>query len=111
MCGKLVAMNHHQLIPSQKSTGGVPLPSTLLYPVSLLSGCWSLQKPKYQYRDNPVGQLTNVSPEYVFLAALAILINRVAENLAVHEPDAPELDKFETDWAWKDTFKKLQRKD
>ena len=47
----------------------------------------------------------------MFSAALAILINRVAENLAVHEPDAPELDKFETDWAWKDTFKKLQRKD
>ena len=35
--------------------------STLLYPVSLLSGCWdrwSSQKPKYQYRDHLVGQLT-----------------------------------------------------
>ena len=35
---------------------------TLLYPVSLLSGCWdrwSLLKPKYKYRDHLVGQLTN----------------------------------------------------
>ena len=35
--------------------------STLLYHVSLLSGCWdrwSLQKLKYQYRDHIVGQLT-----------------------------------------------------
>ena len=34
--------------------------STLLYPVSLLSGCWdrwSSQKPKYHYRDHIVGQL------------------------------------------------------
>ena len=36
--------------------------STLLYPDSLLSWCWdrwSSQKPKYQYRDHLVGQLTN----------------------------------------------------
>ena len=38
--------------------------STLLYHVSLLSGCWdrwSLQKPKYQYRDHIVGQLTRLA--------------------------------------------------
>ena len=35
---------------------------TLLYPVSLLSGRWDRwsQKPKYQYRDHLVGQLTSV---------------------------------------------------
>ena len=45
MCGKLVAMNHHQLIPSQKSTGGVPLPSTLLLSVICYLGADHYRNP------------------------------------------------------------------
>ena len=44
------------------------VPSKLLYPVSLLSGCWnrwSSQKPNYQYRDHLVGQLTTKFPKWV----------------------------------------------
>ena len=39
--------------------------STLLYPVSLLSGCWdrwSSQKPKYQYRDHLADHYSNTRP-------------------------------------------------
>ena len=54
------------------------MPSTLLCPVSLLSGCClSSQKPKYQYRDHPVGQLTKGCPFYE-----AALICRIQEYLS-----------------------------